>query len=94
MFWLLLIEFKEFKVHWPSETHDIASNDSFCKKQKGYGKMLSVKLQEILLIKTLCADTGYIGNYMTTLVGIRCKLHDNHTVCDNRSEYLKEKQSI
>ena len=55
--------------------------------------MLSVKLQEILLIKILSADTGYIGNYMTTLLRVRCKLHDYHTVCDDRSEYLKEKQS-
>ena len=55
--------------------------------------MLSVKLQEMLLIKILSADTGYIGNYMTTLLSVRCKLNDNHTVCDDRSEYLKEKVS-
>ena len=56
--------------------------------------MLSVKLQEILLMKTLSADTGYIGDYMATLLGVRCKLHDYHAVCDDRSEYLKEKQNV
>ena len=55
--------------------------------------MLSVKLQEMLWIKILSADTDYIGNYMTTLLSVRCKLNDNHTVCDDRSEYLKEKVS-